>query len=312
MKPDLEDFEDLNDEIDAPRSRAMSWLVLGVAVIGFASLAYYAYHSGSESAKEGDMLLVSAEPGPMKTAPANPGGEEFPNKDKTIYDVITPQGETAGAHVEKMLPEPQQPVVNPTASASADHEDDDVDGVAATATAPAPAATPPAAPAASAPVPAAAATAPAPTTTYVNKNLAPNAEDNASVARAPIVPSKPEAKAPGEPTMVNEKPATKKAPEAAPKKIAKPVEKKVASEPAANGGGYKVQLGAYASEAEAQGAWKKIVAAHAGVITGGPTVVKAEVNGKTFYRLRAGNYASASAAKAVCAKLGGQACFPAK
>ncbi|MFM9889533.1 MAG: SPOR domain-containing protein [Rickettsiales bacterium] len=297
MKPDLEDFEDLNDEVDAPRSRAMSWVVLGLAVVGFASLAYYAYHSGSQASKEGDMLLVAADESPVKTAPANPGGEEFPNKDKTIYDVIAPQN--GEKQVEKLLPEPQSPVM-PT---NADHEDDDVDGVAA-APAPTTAPTP-----AVAPAPAPAAAPASETTTYVSKKLVPVGEDPAAQQKAPTVATPAPAKAVGEPNFVNEKPAAAKAEKPA---VAKPTPKPAAKPAASAGGSYQVQLGAYKSEAEAQAAWKKISGAHAGVLGGAPTIVKADVNGSTFYRLRAGSYASTSDAKAACAKLGGQACFPAK
>lgn len=319
MKPDLDDYEELNDEADAPRGRAMSWVVLGLAVAGFASLAYYAYHSGSAN-PNGEVTVVAAEQGDIKTAPENPGGEEFPNKDKTIYDVIS-KDDGSEKPAEKLLPEPQQPVLENHAG---DHEDDDVDALVADATQ-APAAKPAAPAAVPAPAvpPAAPAAAPAPvaaepvkpeapaTTTYVNKNLTPAAEDNAAT------------KAPGEPTFVNEKPATAKKDEVktaddkkpepkkeAVKAPAKPAAKPVS--PATAGGSYKVQLGAYASEAEAEGAWKKISAAHAGVLSGGPTIVQAEVNGKTYYRLRAGSFADAGAAKATCAKLGGQACIPVK
>lgn len=293
MKPELEDFEDLHDETDAPRGRAMSWVVLGLAVVGFASLAYYAYHSGNQATKDGEMLMVSADESPIKTAPANPGGEEFPNQDKTIYDVIAPQN--GEKQVEKLLPEPQSPVM----PANADHEDDDVDGVAAT---PAPAAAPAPAPAPSTPA--------TETTTYVSKKLIPVGEDPVAQQKAPVaaipaptVAASAPAKAVGEPNFVNEKPA--------PAKVAQPAPK-AAAKPASAGGNYQVQLGAYKSEAEAQAAWKKISATHAGVLAGAPTIVKADVNGVTFYRLRAGSYANATEAKAACAKLGGQACFPAK
>ena len=45
MKPDMDEYADI-DETRPNASRAMSWMVLAVAVGGFAALAYYAYHSG--------------------------------------------------------------------------------------------------------------------------------------------------------------------------------------------------------------------------------------------------------------------------
>jgi cell division septation protein DedD len=340
MKPDLDDYEEMNDAPEAPRSRAMSWLVLTVAVGGFAALAYYAYHSGSQSAREGDMLVVQADTTPLKQAPADAGGEQFPNKDKTIYDVISPNGTASGAKVEKMLPDPEHPVV---ANGAKDPEDDgdEVDTV-----------TPPTA-----------ATS-GNTTTFVNKNLAGSSqgEDPVDVqsmkqgapAKAPEAPAAaiaplnkpvppattaaaatpaPLAPAPavltpapapksadntlGAPTLVNEKPAPKAVPaadatptKAVPKPTAK-TPKKIA--PAASGGAYKVQLGAFKSEEEAQAQWKKITAKFSGTIGGAPIIVKADLPNGTFYRLRASGFASEDAAKAACASLSAksQPCFPA-
>ncbi|MEJ0009217.1 MAG: hypothetical protein WDN72_00910 [Alphaproteobacteria bacterium] len=40
-------------------------------------------------------------------SPANPGGEDFPNKDKTIYNAIAP--DNGGQKVEKLLPDSEKP-----------------------------------------------------------------------------------------------------------------------------------------------------------------------------------------------------------
>ncbi len=122
----------------------------------------------------------------------------------------------------------------------------------------------------------------------------------------PVAEAKPVEKSYASPQMINEKPKKEEA-----KAAAKPVAKPKAVTATA-GGAYKVQLGAFKSEAEAEAAWKKISSAHSDVLSGSPTIVKAEVNGGTFYRLRTGSYANAAEAKAACAKLGGQACMPVK
>ena len=67
-----------------------------------------------------------------------------------------------------------------------------------------------------------------------------------------------------------------------------------------------------ASESEAQAAWKKLSGAHSDVLSGTPNIVQAEVNGATYYRLRAGSFASSADAKALCGKLGGAACMAVK
>lgn len=109
MRPDLDEYEELNPESGEPRSRAMSWLVLGVAVVGFGALAYYAYQSGSQSVADGQMLVVNAEEGPIKEAPAEAGGEQFPHKDKTIYDALSPY--RTDQKVETLLPTAEEPVI---------------------------------------------------------------------------------------------------------------------------------------------------------------------------------------------------------
>lgn len=303
MRPDLEDYEEL-EAGDAPRSRAMSWLVLVVAVGGFAALAYYAYHSGSQSMRDGQVLVVEADPSPIKETPEDPQGESFPNQDKTIYDAISPSGRQ---QAEKLLPEPEEPVIPEPAVTEA---------------APAPAQ-----PKASG------------TTTFVNKALTENDPtmdpvDAQSLKQAPP-PAAPEAKEAsrtrveptdddpiGAPAMVNVKPTT---PQAAPKAEPKPAPKPepvVAAAPkpapapapapaAASGGAYKIQLGAFKSDAEARQQWSKITGKHGDVVKGSPIVVRADLSNGTFYRLRAGGFASADAAKAACAKLSarGQGCF---
>ncbi|MDX2094878.1 MAG: SPOR domain-containing protein [Alphaproteobacteria bacterium] len=292
MRPDMDDYAELDEGKPVGSARAMSWMVLAVAVGGFAALAYYAYHSGSQSIAGDEALLIEADVSPIKEAPVDADGEQFPNQDKTIYDVISPAGEAKTA--EKLLPEPERPV------SAANFEDAEESSV-----------TPPVA-ASPAPV----AVAAAATTTFIAPAVtqAEKAIENAPVTAptptpTPAVPPVVAAvkKSFASPEMVNEKTLTgaKEAVEK-PKAVAAPAGREMA------GGAYKIQLGAYQSEAEAQAAWKKISAAHAQVLSGAPTVVKAEVKGSTFYRLRAGSYASADAAKAACAKLGGQACFPVK
>jgi cell division protein FtsN len=86
--------------------------------------------------------------------------------------------------------------------------------------------------------------------------------------------------------------------------------------PAASGGAYVLQIGAYKSEAEADAAWNIYHAKHASTLSGfGKSVKQVDLGAKgTWYRLRAGSFASKDAAAALCSKLTaeGGACFPAK
>lgn len=309
MRPDMDDYAEIDETKPLAGSRAMSWMVLAIAVGGFATLAYFAYHSGANTINADEMMVVEADTTPMKEAPATPDGAEFANQDKTIYDVISPSATSQTA--EKLLPEPEQPVALNAAPAAPTQET-------------------PAVAAAQAVKEIAPATNVPATTTYVaepveapakpaDTQVAAAATTAALVAAEPATkpveaaPAKPVEKSFSAPQMVNEKPATK-TPATAPEKVkaeSKPKAEKVPVKASA-GGAYKLQLGAFKSEGEAQAAWKKISAKHSAVLSGAPTIVKAEVNGGTFYRLRAGSFASADEAKAACAKLAGQACFPTK
>jgi len=328
MRPDLDDYEeiDLSSE-EAPRSRAMSWVVLSVAVVGFGALAYYAYRSGTQSINEGETLVVEADPSPIKEAPVDPEGEQFANKDKTIYDVIAPSD--ADKKVEQLLPDAEP--APPAKEAEKAKPKDDVQ----------------------APAPVESAKPDVATTTFVNEHIGASGKPVQAASAAgkqetktadPVKPAseKPaKAEKPAEPKpapsveapkIINEKhggekktvtiaaPVEEVTEVPAPKATAKaePKQKSVASKKeekkanAAGGGAYKIQLGAFQSEAEAKANWNKISARFAGVIHGSPIIVEAELDNGTFYRLRAGGYVTAADAKAACVKLAAksQPCFP--
>lgn len=292
MRPNMEEYEDV-EESNAVNSRAMSWAVLAVAVGGFAALAYYAYNSGSKATAEGNMMVVEAEGSPIKEAPIDPEGEEFPHQDKTIYDAISPSGNAPAG--ENLLPEAEQP----TAAMNVEDSEDN-----------APIAVPPTVAPQAAPS----------TTTFVAKE--PVAETPAltveeQVATSPVVEAKPAEKSISNPEIINEKkvvvkkpaPVVKKAPvKEAEKAPAKPKAEVASSE----GGSYKVQLGAFKSEEEAQAAWAKISSKHASVLTGSPTIIKADLPNGTFYRLRTGSFGSKADAGAACASMSGQPCIVVK
>lgn len=67
--------------------------------------------------------------------------------------------------------------------------------------------------------------------------------------------------------------------------------------------GTLIQLGAYNSEASANGAWRDLVAKNPGLAKLSKTVVTASVGGKTYYRLRANAGTPTDAAK-LCEKIG--------
>lgn len=93
---------------------------------------------------------------------------------------------------------------------------------------------------------------------------------------------------------------TAKAPMSAPKKAV----------PGVASGGSLVQLGAFPSEAAANGAWSAMAKRFAYLATLGKTVQSADVNGRKVYRLKV-NAGSADAAAELCGRLAvaGEKCF---
>ena len=91
---------------------------------------------------------------------------------------------------------------------------------------------------------------------------------------------------------------------------------KAASAASTAGGAYVLQIGAYKSQSDAEGAWKIYQAKHAALLSGfGPNIQKADLGDKgVWYRLRAGSFADKNAAAALCDRLKaeGAVCFPAK
>lgn len=280
MNPDFDDYDDVpGAQGDEPRTRALPRLVVVVAVLAFIALAWYAYRSGSDSVKPGDIEFVEAGSKGYKERPEEPGGEEFPHKDKTIYDAISPYAADDAPKVEKLLPEPEEPV-KPKEVASGSAESWVNDGIRKQDEAQDAAAQP--------------------AKTVEEKAAELSKEVEASIA-APVAVKPVEVKPVATKPVEAAKPAPKPAPVVAEKPAA-----------AASSGSYKVQLGAYKTEAEAKQTAARILGKNGDVLSGKPqSIVRADLPNGTFYRLRIGGFATPEAAKAACSKLSsrGQGCF---
>ena len=122
----------------------------------------------------------------------------------------------------------------------------------------------------------------------------PNASiDTSAVAEAPVT-AQPKAPAPA-PAPAEKEPALIQAP--APTNA--PAAKADAPAPAAAGGGATIQLGAFPSGAAAEKAWKALSGRFGYLAPLSHSVVQANVNGKTYYRLRA----SGAGAAGICGRL---------
>ncbi|WP_454884998.1 SPOR domain-containing protein [Sphingomonas oryzagri] len=138
----------------------------------------------------------------------------------------------------------------------------------------------------------------------------PNAKiDLSKVPEAPIAKGAP-ALQPAAPAPAPARPVeTAKAEPAPAKQAPKPAAPAPAAvkKPEAPVAGGTIQLGALPSEAAANAAWKSLSGRYAYLASLNHSVVKADVNGKTYYRLRA---AAGGDASSVCSKLkvAGEAC----
>ena len=275
--------------------------LLALAAIGVAARHLLVGEGGQQVAVDATVPVIKADSKPIKTKPEDRGGMAVPNQDKLVYQDVG-KGEAA-AEPEKLLPpaeKPQVPAPKPGATAPAKDN-------AASASMPAPASASsdiPAAPPAvsqsatpTAPAPAATPAAPAPSSTTAASAATTPAQAGASAKKdSSTGPA-------ATPAPTTDKPKTMAAATPAPAP-ATPAAKPAASAASTGGGGWQIQLAAMKSEAEAQVAWKKAVAANKDLL-GSLTqdIVKADLGAKgIFYRLRAGPLDEAGA-KNLCAEL---------
>lgn len=322
------------DEPQSMLARILPPLVLICAFGGFIALAIYAYQAGTQSVNDGELMVIEADKTPMKEKPTDPGGMQFPNQDKTIFETFAANGQNP-PKVERVLPTPEEPIANNPDGETTTWVNGKLSPSAQAAT--------PAAPAGAEQVfgdedapPVATKEEPKPAAQVMNVQeelgkqavaeaapavSAPKAAEKAENTRAAavneavkkaIVEAKEVEKAAVKPVEVKEVPVAEKTIEAKPiaeKPTPKPVAKVAPEKPKASTGKGLVQLGAYKSEAEAKADFTKIQKKHAALAGKSPTINRADLGDKgIFYRLRV----ATDDAKALCAKLSGQACMVVK
>jgi cell division protein FtsN len=286
---DVRVFDGSEEEEDVEGSRLPLLIVLALLVLAmFAGFVWLAYSEGVVRGRS-EIPVVTAEAGPARVAPANPGGAAAPYKGFKIYEQPAPPDEDTAQDVSPRTPVEAKPTPAPAAPKPA-----------ATAAAPKPAPVakvqaPPAKPVAPpakmaeatpAPKPGPAAKAPAPVTPAPKTAAAP-AQPSAPLAPASAPPKQLAANAPPAPAPVAQAPAAS--------------------------GAYVLQIGAYKSQAEADGAWNTYKAKHAALLAGySPNVAQADLGDKgTWYRLRIAGFSSKDVASALCDRLkaDGGGCF---
>jgi len=274
----------------------MGGIVAALGMSGlFAVAAWFALHRSNQDAPTTDPVpLIKAEAGPVKEKPEDPGGLKIPNQDKLVFERITP--ETKLPINEKLAPAPEEPIVRSAEAKKGERKDDSTkpdiskslekqktpksmetlestktvnlasDGPKAESLLP--------------------VKMPIPERKLAESNLhLPKAEMNAALATneklLPQKPSSPKLPALKEPTVVA---------------LAKTTAAKSS---------YRIQIAAYRDDARAKTAWVMFKRAHKGIL--GPlTPITQRVDlGKKgiYFRVQAGYFSTAKAARAACAKL---------
>lgn len=319
-------------------------LALGFAVVGvvtFAGAAVIGLRGPSRLSGDGPPLLT-AEAGPSKARPDQPGGMEVPHQDILAYERLRDHDGGRGNQVERLLPPPEvplpRPVVTPQmpavvplpsvasvaqlppgATATVPR-----DSVAAAVAAAAPLAAPepvPGLPAATATavVPAPAAQAPAiqtPSSAAAKLQQPPAKpapapqQQVASVAKPPAPPATPPAQQNAAPSMgqLIAKLEAASLPAAPAKAAPQPAKPAAGPVPAVGGsGGWRVQLASVRSEGEAAAEWRRLAGRHPDALGGlSMQVAKVDLGEKgIFYRVQ-GAGADETRAKSACAQLRAQ------
>jgi hypothetical protein len=297
---DVRGYDASEDDEDVEGSRLPLLIVLALLVLAmFAGFVWLAYSEGVARGR-GETPVITADAGPARVAPDNPGGAAEPYKGFKIYEQPAPPDEDAApaaapaapAKVAAAAPAPKAPSPPPATKP------------ALTET---PAPTPPAkaaAPAPAAPAKVAAATpAPKPAPALKSSQLPPQ----------PAAPIGPATAPPRTLSAANTPAAAAPAPKpAAP--APKPAAPVAASTPAAAPAGAAVlQIGAYKSQADADRAWATYKTKHASLLAGySPDVKQVDLGEKgTWFRLRIAGFPSKDVASGLCDRLkaDGGSCF---
>ncbi|WP_445678587.1 SPOR domain-containing protein [Radicibacter daui] len=317
------DFDDDDQVRGGTGRRTLLMGVAGVAVVAiFVGIVWYAYTAGVRSGQDGAPPVITAQIGPTKVKPAEPGGMVVPNQDISAYGVMKP-GTQAEQQDVNLRPRTEEPVdlfaAGDDASATPMGEEEGepdtpanvAAGQAATSAAALPA--PPAgttqniiAPPVPAQMAAAQPVAPAPVPQPVPPAAVSQPAPAAPAPGTPVALTPP----PTASVPATQAPQVTSTPVAAPKavtppKVAAPAAKAAPAAP--TGSGWGIQLASVPSSKVAEQEWSRISGKYAADLNGiTHTVVKADIPGKgTYYRVQAGNMGKESADK-LCTSLKGQ------
>ncbi len=268
----------LGRDYGSDERRTRPWLigVVALAVIGtFCAIVWYAYTQGlSQGTRGGSLPVLRADPSPVRERPSEPGGMKVPHQDKLVYDQVG-RGPALAPTVERMLPPPETPIARPVAPPPS---------VAVTPVTPVSPAPPPVA-------------------------VAPSVVAPAPAPPAPVARAAPQPQPPATPQIPAQRPSPSQAAASplAPTNLRAPAPAPAAPAPSASAtGSYRIQLAAVRAQDAAQQEWDKMKSAHAGVLGRlSSQIVRVDLGESrgVFYRIQAGPFGDAEAARRACTAL---------
>ncbi|MFZ1989139.1 MAG: hypothetical protein WAW96_05140 [Alphaproteobacteria bacterium] len=280
-------------EVDENKWGALRMIGLLALIAAFAGFVYLAYMQGVRNGAVGaPPPVITAEGGPYKVAPQNPGGQSFANKDKMIFDRVegsSPNEEKSASATPPASSASGDDMVSHKAAPLVVADSSPMAAKPMTVTpAPAPVVT------ASAPT----ALAPAPTQDHADGIAAAIEKADSQVPQSaatndltpkvtpPAATAKVEPVETPKPTLTAAPPAETKV-ATAETKVATAETKVATAEPpsaaaaAGAAGAYAVQIASYKDMPSAQDAWKKFSAKFTDVVgSQGPDYQSADVPGK--------------------------------
>lgn len=136
------DADYTNGDWPRPRRRVVTLgrvlaILAVLAAFGAAGyVAWLAYQEQPVPVIAVDVPLITAQQGPIKERPADPGGMQVPDQDKAVYDML--DGEEDEPVIERLLPPPEEPIAKPAPPPAEAAEEPDAATDVATADAAAP------------------------------------------------------------------------------------------------------------------------------------------------------------------------------
>lgn len=299
LAEEMSALDELEDELQRPKRRQGSLivplLITAIVMTGAMTIAWYSYNAGVKEGSEGAAPLLKPS-GPMKVAPASPGGLDIPHQEKTVYNAIDGRGRDNTA--ERLLPPPERPMPIPPARTAQPKAPVPPAGSRVRSADRAPEVrSAPGGPVQLQPRAPSSPTAPTVTVTPQPQTppKTPPPKTAAPKTLAPPLASK-KLKSPPEP------PTLKKPPQPQPRAVAKATPRPTTS--AAAAGAYRIQIGSVSSQTQARKYWTAQAAKHKDILGKlSMNLQQATIKGRVFYRIQGGPLPNRAAASKLCDQL---------